>query len=280
MDPIASTALKELLERMQPKLDAALRAHGVESPKQLPPGVSSKIFEQAMLHTAADSFPGAQIDAMKHGLNAFMDPRFNAAFKKVERQLSTGFDAFGPAQGIDTAIVLAAFGMPVAPVDRKTFKILAEPSNSLDEVISCFSRYKTAYVGYSVCELPFYILVTDCVNSARDIVASKPGFAEVRGLLHRDNVQIPSSRMRPFQHGLMLLARRPGDAVSCVGHHDPSPSRGSVVFYAGWTIGDRREGCLHDGYLPVPLQFVSEAMKSPETAIWIWKPVEARFSMN
>ena len=279
-DALASAALRALLDRMEPKLDAALKEFGVASPEELPPETKSRVFQEAMLRTTVETFPGAQLDAMKHALEAFQHPRFGAAFSRLERHISGGFDAFAPCQGIAAAVVLGGFGLPVAPFDRKDLKITEQPTNRIDEISKSFSKLKTAYVGYSVCDLPFYIMVTDCIASARSLIESHPRFGEVRELLRRDSVNMPRGSIRPFQHALLLFPRHPGDTISSVGHLDPLPSRGSVTLYAGWTVAGERYGCAHDGYAPVPLQFLSTAMQDTQTAMWIWRPVGPRILMN
>jgi len=41
-------------------------------------------------------------------------------------------DAFEMTRGVRAAVVLAGFGLPVAPFDLKAMRILAKPSNDID----------------------------------------------------------------------------------------------------------------------------------------------------
>src|SRR5688500_10139476 len=109
LDPIAAAALSRLRERAEPKLAAALARHGVNSPKELSPELAGQIFQETLLQTAAENFPAAQLDALKHGLNAFRHPLFGPAFDRLKLRMKEKSDAFEMAAGPDAAIVLAAF---------------------------------------------------------------------------------------------------------------------------------------------------------------------------
>ncbi len=280
LDPIAMAALDRVMLKAEPKLGAALARHGVKSPEQLPREVAGKIFQDAVIQTAAENFPASQLDVLKHGLTAFQHPRFSAAFTKVNAQLDAPSDAFAMASGPDAAIVLAGFGLPVAPFDRKQPQILAKPSNVIDEVAECFSRFRTAYVGYSPCDIPFYMLVTDCVQTLRPQIESRPQLRNVKRLLERTGIDLPRGPFPPFEHGIALIAREPGDAISTIFLKNPNPHEGSIGLYAGWTINGVRDGAPNDGFIPVPLQFLEAALQDPQMALWIWRPVGVRMTLN
>ena len=280
IDPMALTALREAIEKAEPKLAAALARHGVTSPDQLPPEVARKVFQEAMTQTAAEHFPGAQIDALQHGLAAFQHPRFSAAFTRIRSKLETPGDAFAMASGIDAAIVLAGFGLPVAPFDRNRLRIVAEPSNDIDTVAANFATWKTAFVGYSPCDIPFYMLLTDCVQTAGPQIAARPELKEANMLLQRTGAKMTEGPTRSFQHGIVLIPREPGDSVSTAHFQNPSPTQGSIALYAGWSVNGTRMGAPNDGFLPVPLQFLSGACENPEMALWVWKPVGFRAMTN
>jgi len=59
-------------------------------------------------------------------------------------------------RGVYAAVVLAGFGLPVAPFDLLATRILAKPSNDIDTVLELFSSDKGALVGYNSCAAPFY----------------------------------------------------------------------------------------------------------------------------
>jgi len=45
--------------------------------------------------------------------------------------------------------------------------IRAEPSRDINTVQALSSADQGAYVGYSTCEAPFYLLLTDCISTLR-----------------------------------------------------------------------------------------------------------------
>lgn len=279
-DALAVAALNRAMEKAEPRLAAALARHGAASPDQLPPWLAAQIFQEVMLQTAAENFPDAQLDALRHGLAAFHHPRFGPAFARLRAQLQSPSDAFAMASGPDAAVVLAAFGLPVAPFDRKSPRILVEPSNDIDAVADTFAKWKTAYVGYSPCDIPFYMLLTDCVRTMRAQIPIRPQLQDAKRLLERTGVELPSGPFPDFQHGIVLIPREPGDTVSTVFLSNPNPDQGSVALYAGWTIDGVREGAPNDGFLPVPLQFLEAALQDPQIALWIWRPVGVRVTLN
>lgn len=276
LDDLTATALNLLAKKMEPKLKAALEAHGVSSPTELPPDIAQKILIECMTTTAAESFPGAQLDALKHTMTAFGDPTSQAAIARLKSEPSTPSDAFSFASGSDAAIALASFGLPVAPFDRKIFRILAEPSNDISVVSKNFAKWKSAYVGYSPCDIPFYVLMTDCMRTMCSLVRTHEKLDQVRNLLARSGVALPTGPFSDFKHGMLLLPREPGDTISTIHLNNPSPSGGSIMFLAGWSVGGQRLGAPNDGFFPVPKQFLRSALNEPEVAMWVWRPVGMR----
>jgi len=279
-DEVTLAAFDAAMQRAEPKLKAALKARGVSSPDELPPEVARQVFQEALVQTAAESFPNAQIDALNHGLTAFQHPLFGPAFSRVKAVLSGRTDAFEMVQGIDAAIVLAGFGLPVAPFDKKTPRILGELSNDIDTVANTFSRWKTALVGYSPCEVPFYMLVTDCMRTMCSQLTSRPELEEAKQAFERTGGRLPSGPFQEFQHGMVLIPRGVGDAASTVFLANSNRHQGSVGFYAGWTIDGTRCGVPNEGFVPVPLQFLRAASQDPQFAMWIWRPAGARIILN
>lgn len=216
LDPISLAALDKLRQKAEPRLEAALAQHGVSSPHELPREVAGKIFQDILIQTAAERFPEAQIEALKHGLASFQHARFGPAFSKLKDELNRPTDAFAFASGPEAAIVLTAFGLPVAPFDRKKPRILTAPSTDIDEVAANFSSFKTAFVGYSPCDIPFYMLLTDCVRTTRLMIATRPELQDVKRLLERSETELPQGPLPNFQHGIALIAREPGDVVRMV----------------------------------------------------------------
>lgn len=279
-DEFAWAALESVMKRAEPKLKAALEARGVTSPSDLPKHEAHQIFTEILLGTTAETNPGASVDALRHGMAAFDHDRFFPAFKRIQKQCEERSDAFMPASGIDAAIVLAGMGLYVVPFDRKRPRILGEPSNDIDTVIEQFSAWKSAYVGYSPCDAPFYLLTTDCIRTAVEQIKVRPELAEAKELLSRDGGTWPAISQAMFQHGIVLFARRPADTFTTVFLNNSSPTQGSVSLYAGWKVGDSREGSPNDGFLPVPQQFLSAIINDPKIGMWIWNPVGATSYIN
>ena len=191
---------------------------------------------RAILETAAVDFPTANLQQMDHGFRSFAHFAFDEAMQRMKLSCKTPGDAFEMTRGVYAAVVLAGYGLPVAPFDLGASRILAKPSNDIDTVLGLFSRDKGAYVGYSTCDAPFYLLMTDCVRSLRLLVQVHPKLSEVKALFTRIGRSLPPDPGQLFMHGMAVVARLPGDAISTVGLFDPDPMSGSVTLYAGWQV--------------------------------------------
>ncbi|MGC2199362.1 MAG: hypothetical protein WA633_04320 [Stellaceae bacterium] len=111
-------------------------------------------------------------------------------------------------RGIHAAVVLAGYGLPVAPFDLEEMRIRAKTSNDIDTVLDLFSRDKGAYVGYSTRLAPFYLLLTDCISTLRRLVPVHPRLSEVKELFARANQPLPPDPGRQsFTHGICPGAR-------------------------------------------------------------------------
>jgi hypothetical protein len=171
---------------------------------------------------------------LRHGLRSFTHPAFNTAMERMRVSCRIPGDAFEMTSGMYAAVVLAGYGLPVAPFDLQAMRIVAKPSNDIDEVLNLFSRDKGAYVGYSSCEAPFYILLTDCIRSLGRLMPTDPRLSEARELFRRTGHSLPPDPGRSFVHGSVVIARQSGDTISTVGLLDPDPmGGGSVTLYAG-----------------------------------------------
>jgi hypothetical protein len=91
---------------------------------------------------------------------------------------------------------------------------------------------------------------------------------------------LPEGPFPSFKHGIVLIAREPGDTISTIFLNNPNPHEGSVALYAGWTVNGTRDGGPNDGFIPVPSQFLEAALQDPQTAMWIWRPTGARMTLN
>jgi hypothetical protein len=150
---LAETVAGILFAKAQPRLNAMFAEHGALHPEQLPESVSTDILRRALVETPAVDFPSIDLAALSHDILSFMHSAFHAASERIK--LSGNTDVFEPARGVDSAVVLAGYGLSVAPYDLEAMCILAKPTNDIDAALTLFSRDKTAFVGYDVCSAPF-----------------------------------------------------------------------------------------------------------------------------
>jgi hypothetical protein len=136
-----------------------------------------------------------------------------------------------------------------------------------------FSRSGEALVGYSSCQAPFYVLLTDCVRTLREQVAAHPGLFDVRRLFARNGGSLPPAPGSSFVPGMALIAREPGDMISTVLVMDPNPDVGSLRLFAGWRVEEQAYGAPYDGYLPFPMALLREVAGGPAVAYALCRPV-------
>jgi transposase len=129
-------------------------------------------------------------------------------------------------------------------IDLEATHILAKPSNDIDTVQALFSADKGAYVGYSTCDAPFYLLLKYCVRSLRQLVQVHPRLSEVKQLFARTGQTLPSDFGQTFMPGMAVIARQRGDTISTVGLLDLYPAGGSIMLHAGWEVEGEPFGAL------------------------------------
>lgn len=237
----------------------------------------TELLKSSMLEAVAGLNPDADFDGLRRIFDFMGDERFMPALRRL-RQAPYG-GAFDPAQGIDSAIVLAGAGLNVRPLDRKTGRIIGSLASGIDAAQTVFEKAKTAWVGYHPAEAPFYMLVTDCVVTAYDTVKSNPAFADLKAKMEGGGNAFPSRPvLPPFRHGVLTFAREPHDQIETLAIEDPHPSRGSVMLLAGWKDGTRTEGVPNEGALFVPAQFVRKLVEDPQVLQWVTRPVGGLFA--
>ena len=160
-DTLADKAGAILLEKTERRLEALLAKNEASDPGELPSARQSQLMQSAVLGTAAVDFPAANLEMLNHGFRSFLHSAFLAAMDRMMVSCKGQGDAFEMTRGIHAAVVLAGYGLPVAPFDLKAMRILAKPSNDIDKVQALFSAEKGAYVGYRTCDAAFYVLLTD-----------------------------------------------------------------------------------------------------------------------
>jgi hypothetical protein len=261
----ADKARASFHEKIERRAKALLAEHGISRPSGVPLTVAVEVLQRIMVETAAANFPTANLALVGHGLKSFSHTAFVPAWSQVRSSTAISDDAFAMAEGVDAAVLLAGFGLPVAPFDL-TMGILEKPSNDIDRVVAMFSRWPTALVGYNSCDVPFYVLLTNCVRSLRNQVFAHPGLFDVRRLFARSGGSLPPDPGADFIHGMTLFARQPGDTVSTVLLFDPSTGVGLMVFHAGWRVAGQAYGAPFDGYAPFPVQLLRAIACEPVVA--------------
>jgi hypothetical protein len=272
---LADKAGALLFEKADRRFDALVAERGVSSPRELPRDLQVDILRRAMLEASIENFPTANLEALDHGIRSFLHPAFAPAWERMRLATKGGSDAFGMSRGIYAAVVLAGFALPVAPFDLVTTRILAKPSNDIETVLELFSSDKGALVGYNTCTAPFYVLLTDCVQTMTRLVPTHPLLSEINLLVERSGASMPPDPGHSFRHSVALALRQPGDAISTVGLLDPNPAGGSIMLYAGWQIDGAPYGAPNDGYMPVPTQLLRAVVYDPAFAYALCHPVSA-----
>jgi hypothetical protein len=269
-DTLADAASAILFAKTERRLKALLAEQDTADPRELGPAASADILRRAMLETAAVDFPTANLQQLDHGFRSFTHFAFDEAMQRMKLLCKNPGDAFEMTRGLYAAVVLAGYGLPVAPFDLEASRILAKPSNDIDTVLGLFSRDKGAYVGYSTCDAPFYLLLTDCVRTLRRLVPVHPRLSEVKELFSRARKPLPPDPVQSFAHGMAVVGRQPGDTISTIGLFSPDPMSGSIMLYAGWQVNGEPFGAPNEGYLPVPRQLLRAVVHDPQVAYSFW----------
>jgi hypothetical protein len=278
-DTLADAASAILFAKTERRLEALLAEQGTSDPSELGPAASAEILRRAIVGAAAVDFPTANLQQMDHGLRSFGHPEFVPAWERVRSSTAIAGDALQMASGVDPAVLLAGFGLRVAPFDFNQ-GVVEHPSNEIDAVRAMFSRWPKAFVGYSSCDAPFYVLVTDCVRTLREQAAAHPGLFDVRRLFARNRGSLPPDPGTTFAPGMALFARQPGDMISTVLVMDTKSEVGSLMLHAGWRLGDQAYGAPHDGYLPFPVGLLRAVAYDPAVAYSLCRPVQPPTRMH
>ncbi len=267
----AEAAFARMAAAADPILAKKLEALGGEF-SRLTRKQQTEILKSSIVEAAASLNPNADFDGLRRVFDMMGDDRFTSAMGRLRGAPYGG--AFDPAIGIDSALVLAAAGLPLQPMDRKSGRPFGRLAIGIDEAQSVFDRAKSAWVGYHPATAPFYMMVTDCVVTAYDLIRDNPIFADLRHKMEAGYGGFPSRPLLPpFRHGVLLFGREPSDQIATVALEDPSPQRGSVMLLAGWMDHDKVEGVPNGGVLSVPAQFVRKLIEDPQVLQWVTRPV-------
>ena len=270
-DPLADKAGAILFEKIDQRLESLLAEHGASDPGELAPAQMNEVLQRAIAE-AAGCFPTANLGQLAHGFRSFVHPAFMPAWDRVKSATAVGRDPFEFSSGVDAAVLLAGFGLAVAPFDFQ-HGILEKPTNDIDIVVAMFSRRPDALVGYDICGAPFYVLLTDCVRTLAKLLGTHPNLIDIRRLFTRNGGSLPANPGKAFVPGMVIFAREPSDMISTILVHDRKPDVGSLMLHAGWRVKDQANGAPYDGYLPVPVALLRAVAYEPAVASAICRPV-------
>ena len=273
-DPLADKAGAILFEKIDQRLESLLAEHGVSDPGELGPTQMNEVFQRAIVE-AAGCFPNANIEQLAHGFRSFVHPAFMPAWDRVKSATATGGDPFALSSGVEAAVLLAGFGLAVAPFDFQ-HGILEKPTNDIDIVLAMFSRRPDALVGYDTSGAPFYVLLTDCVRTLSKLLGTHTSLFDVRRLFARSGGSLPRDPGNAFVPGMVIFAREPSDMISTILIHDRKPDVGSLMLHAGWRVKDQAYGAPYDGYLPVPVALLRAVAYEPAVASSLCRRVTPR----
>jgi hypothetical protein len=146
------------------------------------------------------------------------------------------------------------------------------PSSDIDTVLKLFSGRKTSFVGYNTCDAPFYVLVTGCVQTLRELASTDPALREIKILFERIGGSLPPETGR-FEPGIALLDRQPGDTISSVYLANKNPLAGTIMLYAGWRVDGKPYGAPNGGFRPVPVPLLRAVVNDPTYALALSRAV-------
>lgn len=78
---------------------------------------------RTLLEAAAAISPTANLEKLKRGFRSFTLPAFLEATDRMVLSCKGAGDAFEMVRGVHAAVVLAGYGLPVAPFDLETMRI-------------------------------------------------------------------------------------------------------------------------------------------------------------
>ena len=113
----ADKARASFFEKIEQRSQVLLAERGISPPSGVPLTLAVEISQRIMIETAAANFPTADLGFLSHGLKSFSHPAFIAAWKRVRSSTPISDDALSMAKGVDAAVLLTGFGLPVAPFD-------------------------------------------------------------------------------------------------------------------------------------------------------------------
>lgn len=271
LDELGMEVLETIAQQAEPILKRKLEGFGVTSPQELPSALSKEIFISAFREGAKIAFPDINPDKLTSALKAFSDDNFRQSHKLMS-SIEEPKDAFEPARGRSAAIVMAGFGLPVAPFDVSTGELLAPYSTDLETIRTAFGETDEYIVCYNSAEAEFYSLQTDCTKTLASKIKYNKAARPIRALFKRAHLEIPKADDK-FVHYSLLFARKNGDQIPTLGLIEDAPDKGSIMLCAGWlNESGEIEGAPPKGRAAVPAGLVHKAARDPQFAYWLTEP--------
>lgn len=267
----------EYVRMVAEALDRKLAERGVSDLGQLRRTEAEQLYRSALFEVAAKN-PTADLALLDRLVTALFRDDVMEALQRVRAEIANGYPPIRAAMGKDAALVLAFFGLPVAPLDLDTGDFLAPPSADFDQVAATFDAFPGATVAYSTCNAQFYVLFTECMNSLARMISEVSLGERVRALFERDNQPLPQANHQPLTRGCGIFRRYPGETVGSFIYGAERDDAGLVVLYAGWTENGQPKGAVPGGRKYVPLQLVELLLGSPDAHSFVRgdpKPVPA-----
>lgn len=263
-DPFAQLMGQELLGRAVDRLNEKLAARGLTALDQTSVDVQEQFVREAITETAF-LVPGADLAMLNSILDGVFRSELRDALQAILPGLSAPFEALDFASGVDAALIMAFFGLPVAPMERGSGQITSPLSVDLGQVAADFDAIDADLVGYSTCEAPFYVLFTDCHDTVARLLRSEVKLDRIRTLFERDDLPLPEDRGTPFVHACWIFRRQRGDRVGGFMYMDPRTDWGSFFLFAGFMEDCQpKGGGEHGGLKPVPRQLLKALLQAPD----------------
>ena len=262
-DAFALMAGKEMLKRVGAVLEGKLTARGVENFTALSPDIQEQLYRDAVME-AAIHMPGVDLAMLNRVLDGIFRSDLSDAVQRLVRESGAPYDAFDFASGVDAAVLMAFFGLPVAPMERVSGALTAPLTTEIDAVVEAFETSQADLVGYASAQAPFYVLITDCQDTVAQLLTSEPKAARIADLFERDGLPLPKRLGTPFVKACWIFRRRPDDRVGGLMYIDPRDDWGSYFFFAGFMDGDEPKGAGDSGLKPVSRQLLYALLRSPD----------------
>ena len=81
------------------------------------PDIQEQLYRAAVMETAVH-VPGVHLAMLSRVLDGIFRSDLREAVQRLVGESGEGFDVFGFRSGVDAAVLMGFFGMPVAPMER------------------------------------------------------------------------------------------------------------------------------------------------------------------